>query len=142
MDEATQRKYSIKCKVKYHERWNNDGIRNALVKLVLLVPEDSDQRTLFLKAWLPAMSTQRVEVTGFIPNPKIDSPCRFLVRRADDRSDRHYLQIMSKGVADDIIAKLKEGDRLLIKIGSEADDEDADNSRESGGSFDLDTRAE
>lgn len=117
-DDPTERSYHLIAKSKFYRKTVNEEIKGHMKsyerELVLLVPVESDQRTSFLTAWLPDSASEHFELGAFIASP-IDSPCRLSIHRGpDDRSEKHYLFCMSKGV-EEIILKRPEGSTFHIK---------------------------
>lgn len=126
--EMTERRYVLKCKTKFFRKSVNENINGKQKsyerKLVLLIPQDNDQRTRFLMAWLPDTTQDYYEVSTFISRP-VDGPARMSVHRADDRSDRHYLFVMSVG-AEEVLAKLAEGSLINVEVMKGSEDSEAD----------------
>jgi hypothetical protein len=135
--ELTEKNYFLKCKIKIIKKSVQDHDRQYERTLVILVPEDTDQRTSFLRAWLPEDQGQHYELVGMIA-PPIDSPCRLSIHRGpDEKSERHYLFVMSKGVEDIILKYAKEGDTLKVQILPESEEEIVDQARDTDGDYDL-----
>ena len=127
--DLTQRRYTLRCKTKFFRKTVVDQLPNGQTRsyercLVFLVPEESDERTRFLRAWLPETSEEHFELAAHLGFP-VDSPSRLSIHRADGRCDRHYLMIMSKGV-EDVLVKLKEGAVLSVTTMKADEDSEAD----------------
>jgi hypothetical protein len=130
----TDRPYILMCNLKFYKKTVHDNGNTYERKLCLLVPEESDQRTAFLNAWLPETREEYFEINSEI-EPPIDSPCRLSIHRGgDDRSERHYLYVMSIGVEEDLVL-LPEGRRLKVKILAEDSEGVTDNVEADGGNF-------
>jgi hypothetical protein len=86
---------------------------------------------------LPEDQGQHYELVGMIA-PPIDSPCRLSIHRGpDEKSERHYLFVMSKGVEDIILKYAKEGETLKVQILPESQEEIVDQARDTDGDYDL-----
>lgn len=138
--DLTQRRYNLRCKTKFYRKTVNDQLPNGSFRtyertLVLLVIEESDERTRFLQAWLPETTDQHYELTANIAFP-VDSPARLSIHRADARCDRHYLLVMSKGV-EDILVKLREGLPLTLQTCRASEDTEADYAPETEYDFEV-----
>jgi len=135
--EPEQKIYVLKCKVKFVRKNVKDGPRQYERTLAILVPQESDERTKFFTAWLPELKSEHFELAGIISAP-IDSACRFSIHRGpDEKSEAHYLFVMSKGVEDVLIEAEMEGKTVYVEILPEGSDEEADNALEAGGDYDL-----
>lgn len=111
------RKYILKAKTKFFEKDVREELKSATLqykrKMVLLVPDESDQRTAFLTAWMPDSSSEYFELIAEVGAP-INAPVRLSVHRGfDEKCDRPYLFVMSKG-AEDIFVKFKEGITVTV----------------------------
>jgi len=129
INDPTQRRYNLKCTIKFFSTTVRDQMPSGVVKtyertLVFLIPQESDERTRFLSAWLPDTSDEYHEVTAFIAHP-VDAPVRLSVHRSDNRSNRHYLTVMSKG-AEDVLLKMREGQSISIQVLKASEDSEAD----------------
>ncbi len=118
-DDPTEREYHLIVKSKFYRKTVNETIQGHAKsyerELVLFVPEESDQRTRFFMAWLPDSGAEYFELGGYIASP-IDSPCRLSIHRGpDEKSERHYLFCMSKGV-EEIILTRPEGSTFRLTI--------------------------
>ena len=127
--DLTQRRYFLRCKTKFFHKTVVDELPGGKIKrydrtLVFLIPEESDERTRFLSAWLPETSEDHYELTGFINYP-VDAPSRLSIHRADSRNDRHYLLVMSKG-AEDVLLRVKEGSLIQLQVFKASEDQEAD----------------
>lgn len=149
VNDPTEKTCAIGCTTRFFDKNISEtvaGHTNRYVsKMAFLIPEGG-QREAFLSAWLPeVVSSWRpgqvdekvcYELAGYI-KPPIDSPCRFAIfRGGDGRCEKHYLMVMSTGVAE-IIRKMPEGVKLQVDIFPASGEEVADQSRESSGSYDL-----
>lgn len=133
----TDREYHLNCRVKFHRKYVHENGRSYERDLVILVPEDSDERTRFLSAWLPDSREEYFELAS-IMSPPIDSPCRLSVHRGpDDKSEKHYLFVMSKGVEEIILEHIKEGAIIPLKILPEGAEEILDHAVDSHGNYQL-----
>jgi hypothetical protein len=138
--DLTERKYHLKCKVKFFLKTIKEDVGRGVIKtyerkLVFLVPEESDQRTRFLMAWLPDTMGAAHELASFVSYP-VDSPCRLACMRADDRSDRHYLMVMTKGV-EDVMVRLREGSIINVETMAASDDSEADHAIQEVGTYEV-----
>ena len=118
-NDLTQRRYHLTCKTRFFKKTVVDNLPGGNVKryertLVFLIPQESDERSRFLSAWLPDTTKDYYEMSSFISSP-VDSPSRLSVHRADQRCEKHYLVVMSKGV-EDILIKMKEGTTLSVQV--------------------------
>ena len=133
--EPTDRKYIMNCRLRFYRKTvvDNQGVHGLIQterNLVMLVPDESDQRTQFLSAWLPDTQEEYFELAGYISMP-IDSPCRFSIHRGPDaQSERHYLFVMSKGVSD-ILERFTEGRVFSVTILPESEEDQADYAKDS-----------
>ena len=129
----TERSYVLKCKIEAFIKTITEKHASYQSQLVFLVPQESDQRTSFLSAWLPETSEEHFELAGIIP-PPIDSPCRFAIRRANGDCGQHHLVVMSTGVAKLLAAIAAKGKGaamgVTVKILPESDIEAADLSKD------------
>jgi hypothetical protein len=139
--DPTHKKYNFACELRFFNTNVNEKIKGTehqySRKLALLVPLESDQRTMFLNAWLPDTIGEYFEVPLFIKVP-VDSPCRVAIFRGpDQRSERHYLLVMTKGV-EDILVKLKEGARFNVQSLPASEEGEIDHAIDSdSGNYDL-----
>ncbi len=131
-DDLTERRYKLSCKTKFVEgKYKGTELRN-----VILIPQDSDQRTKFLTAWLPDTVGEHYEIASFISMP-VDSPCRLAICRGpDQRSERHYLFVMSKGVEEHLL-KMKEGSTIAVETLKASEEEETDHAVEDSGSYEV-----
>ena len=140
--DLTQKRYNLVCKVKFFRKAVTEEVNGKVLsverKMALLVPEESTQRTLFLNAWLPETQGEYFELAGMIAAP-VDSPCRFAIMRGpDEKSERHYLFVMSKGVEDILVKYAKEGQSLNVMTFKASEDGETDFAAdESDGNFHL-----
>lgn len=140
--DLTQKRYRLRVAVKFFRKTVNEEIGGKKIsrdrKMVLLIPQDSDQRTYFLNAWLPETQTEYFELAGFLSAP-VDSPCRFAIFRGpDEKSEKHYLFVMTKGVEDVIVKYVKEGTILNLETFKAAEDGETDHAIDvSEGNYDL-----
>lgn len=135
--EGTRREYHLKCRVKFVK--GSTEVRGKKVDrtMAILVPQESDERTFFLSAWLPETKEEHFELVGFIPYP-VDSNCRFSIHRAPDAySDRHYLFVMTKGVEETFVDARMEGREVLVRIYSEEVETAADKVRDSNHDYQV-----
>lgn len=129
-DDPTEKPYHLVCVLRFIQKSVNEVVGQSLRsqsyerKMCILIPDESDQRTDFMSAWLPDTSKEYYEIGAYIAYP-VDSPCRMSIHRADEKSDRHYLFVMTKGV-EDILVKLKEGSRISLKVMPASHDEEID----------------
>jgi hypothetical protein len=133
----TSRTYRLRVKVVLHRDYVKDLGRTFERTMALLVPQESDQRQMFLTAWLPDLDTEHHEVVGFLKSP-VDSPLRLSVHRRDKRYfETHYCFVMTKGV-EDVLVEHCEGKILDLDVYPETYDEVADAPiRDANGSYDL-----
>lgn len=129
--EPDERTFQLKCKVVVKEISVVDDDRKFTRRVVLLVPEDNDQRSMFLATWLPDTAEQHYELVGFVKSP-IDSPARLSVHRRNQRHDNHHLFMMSKGVEEIILENRLEGKFLDVTILPASMDEAADDMKDTG----------
>lgn len=127
--DLTQRRYHLSCKTRFYTKTVEDVLPGGVTKryertLVLLIPQESDERSRFLSAWLPETTQDYYEVSSFISSP-VDSPSRLSIHRADERCEKHYLVVMSKGV-EDILVRLREGTTINIQVLKASEDSEAD----------------
>ncbi len=137
--DPTQRKYVLRCKLKFFRKWVAEIVNGKDLgherKQVMLVPQEGGQQIAFFDAWLPHKVGDYFEVTGFIGS-SIDSPTRFAVCRSDAKCEKHYLHVMSTGVAD-VLRDRDEGSNFQVTINPANSDSEADDSLEAGGDYDL-----
>lgn len=131
-DDLTERRYKLTCKTKFvNGKYKGQAIRN-----VILIPQDNDQRTKFLMAWLPDITGEHYEIASFISMP-VDSPCRVAIRRGpDEMSERHYLFVMSKGVEEQLL-KMKEGSTIAVETYKASEESETDHAIGEEGSFEV-----
>lgn len=119
-NDPTYKKYHLSCKTKFHFKTVTEDIGRGVIssyarKLVLLVPQESDQRSRFLSAWCPDTKEEFYEVAAEVGAP-VHGPVRLSVHRGyDDKLDRPYLFVMSKGV-EEILLDFPEGRTLEVTI--------------------------
>lgn len=141
-EDLTERSYNLTCKLKFflktvQDPHTNDG-KPYERKLCLLVPQEADERTRFLMAWLPEVQSEYYELGAFISYP-VDSPCRLSIHRApDEKHDRHYLFVMTKGV-EDVLVRLKEDTIIRIKTLPASADSEIDHARDTD--LDIEVKA-
>jgi len=129
--------FYLRCKVKFFEKWVDDNGRRYFRKLVILIPDEGDERTRFLNRWLPETLEEHFEL-GVTIAPPIDSPCRVSVHRGpSEKSLYHHLFVMSKGVEDIILQYVKEGSYLNVTVLSEDNEEILDQAKDANGDYDL-----
>lgn len=113
VNDPTYRKYVLSCKTKFVTKNVSEEIKAGVVNqyqrhMVLLVPQESDQRTRFLSAWMPETMEEYFELVLDLGAP-IHGPTRASIHMGHDQwCDRPYLTIMSKGV-EEILLKFSEG---------------------------------
>lgn len=138
-DDLTERTYHLRCKTKFFKKSVHENIRGIDKHyertMVLLVPQESDERTKFLTAWLPETEGEYYEVSAFISMP-VDSPARLSVHRRDQKCTTHYLFVMSKGV-EDILLKFKEGTTINVQINPASQDAEADFAKDAEHNFEV-----
>lgn len=140
--DPNEREYVLSCVVEFVK--GSTTVRGLKMDrtMAILVPKDNDQREMFLRAWLPDVKEQTFEVVGYVPGV-VDSPCRFSVHRGPDKySERHYLFVMSKGVEETLVERVKAGETIVgVKIyGADADIEEeavADNTADGSGNYEV-----
>lgn len=140
--DPNQQQYVLSCVVQFVK--GSTTVRGLKMDRVMaiLVPKDNDQREMFLRAWLPDVKEQSYEVVGYVPGV-VDSPCRFSVHRGPDAySERHYLFVMSKGVEETLVERVKEGSTITgVKIYPADHDLDeeasADNTSDGSGNYEV-----
>ncbi len=141
IDDPTQRRYTLRCALRFYNTTIREQVGGKDLqysrKLAFLLPQESDERSRFLSAWLPDQIDEHFEIAGFI-RPPIDSPVRLSVFRGPDkRCERHYLMVMSKGV-EDILVRLREGSEILLTTFAAHEESEADHARDtSDGNYDL-----
>jgi|SRR5271155_2069428 len=131
-----KREYHLKCKIKFVK--GTTDVKGVKIDrtMAILIPDESDQRTYFLSAWLPEVKEERFELVGYIPYP-INSNLRMSIHRGpDEYCDTHYLFVMSKGVEEDFVTGKMEGKSIQLRVFGEDDEEQADIVRESEGNYD------
>jgi len=140
--DPTFKSYVMACKTKFVTKHINDEIKPGVFnqytrKMVLLVPEISDQRIRFLNAWMPDTIEEHHELAAEIGAP-IHGPVRLAVHRGFDKwCEKPYLLVMSKGT-EDILLKFSEGTTVIVKTLSADEEEAADFSRDvSDGNFEI-----
>lgn len=128
--DPTYKKYVLSCKTKFVTKNVNEKISSGTVaqyqrSMVLLVPEDSDQRVKFLNAWMPETIEEYFELAGDLGAP-IHGTVRLSVHMGHDQwCEKPYLTVMSKGV-EEVLLKFREGimvrlETLPANMESEAD---------------------
>lgn len=127
--DLTHRRYKLKCKLKFYQTTVTGDVSNKGKsyerRLALLIPQEGDERSRFLTAWLPEVEGEYYEMSGFIDHP-VDSPVRLSIHRRDKKSpESHYLFVMSKGV-EDILQRCREGQLLSVTTFSAAEEDEAD----------------
>jgi hypothetical protein len=111
--------YFLNCKTKFIKKNVSEDIGKGIVqqymrKLVILIPQESDQRTLFLKAWMPETREEFHEFAAELGAP-VHGPSRLSVHMGhDDKCDRPYLFVMSKGV-EDVLNSFPEDTLIKVK---------------------------
>lgn len=116
--DPTFKKYPMLCKTKFFRKEVSEDIGHGVKqqytrKLVILIPQESDMRTRFLNAWLPETTEEYHELAAEIGAP-IHAPCRLSIHRGhDEKCDRPYLFVWSKGV-EDILVKFAEGTTVSV----------------------------
>lgn len=141
-DDLTQKRYNLVCKLKFFKKSVTEQVAGKTLsvdrKMALLIPQESDQRTFFLNAWLPETMGEYFELAGMVGAP-VDSPCRFAIQRGpDEKSEKHYLFVMSKGVEDILVKYGKEGQTFKVTTFKAKEDGETDYAvDESDGNFHL-----
>lgn len=140
-NDPTFKKYFLNCKVKFFKKTITEDIGHGRItnyerNMVLLIPQESDECHRFYHAWVPSVVTQHYELAGIIGSP-INSPARFSVHMGhDERCDRPYLYLMSKGVEDIIAGMITEGRVLRVTTLPANEEDEADNAQDaSDGNF-------
>jgi hypothetical protein len=77
------------------------GTSNATAKMVFLIPQEGTSRDLFYAKWLPDIKGEAVELPAILPYP-VSGLARVALMRRDERSDEHYLFVMSRGAEEDL----------------------------------------
>lgn len=140
-NDPTYKKYNLTCTTKFFSKEIKEDIGKGVIqsyrrKLVLLVPETNDEFYRFASAWLPSDSKSHFELAAQLAAPA-HSPVRLSVHLGhDEKLDKPYLFVMSKGV-EDILVKYKEGLRLQVTTLPANEDDEADNVEASQGNFEV-----
>ena len=105
---AMERRYNLRCKVLVkdcsYEDEQSTGNTQTTEKLVFLIPEDNEQRTLFYMTWLPDMADECQELGASMGHPMY-STFRLALWRATPFVREIHLFVMSKG-AEEILKRL------------------------------------
>jgi hypothetical protein len=137
LPEPTERKYKIKGKVKFYRKNVVDHGRRYERVLAIIIPETSTEQMMFFNAWLPDTKEEYHELTGLIGSP-VNSACKLSIHRGpDEKSEKHYLFVMSKGVEEELIKYEQEGKTLELTILPESEEMVGDEAKDSSGDFDL-----
>jgi hypothetical protein len=113
LNDPTFRKYVLSCKTKFITKNVRDEVAPGKIlsyvrHMVLLIPQESDQRTLFLMAWMPETIEERSELMAEVGTP-VFRPVRLSLHRGSDGvCDRPYMIVMSKG-DEETLLKFPEG---------------------------------
>ncbi len=131
-NDPTYKKYVLTCTTRFYEK----VVEGKERKMVLLVPEENDEMHRFLNAWCPTTQGEKHELAAYIGAPA-HTPARCAVFMGhDEKCERPYLFVMSKGV-EDILVKYKEGLRLIVTTLPANEDSEADNTEASEGNFEV-----
>lgn len=139
--DPTYKQYKLKCTTKFFNKNIKEDIGKGVIqsykrKLVLLVPEHNDEFNRFARAWLPDDSKQYFELAAVLGGPA-HTPSRLSVHLGhDEKLDRPYLFVMSKG-AEDILIKYKEGTNLIVTTLPANEDAEADSVEANQGNFEV-----
>lgn len=141
-DALLERKYHLKCKLKFLVKdiqdWDGKQNVNRKRKLAMLIPQESDEMIRFLSAWLPDTRDEYFELASYISSP-INSPCRLAIKRGPDaQSQQHYLTVMSVGVEEVMTSHMKDGQMIQVTILPVSEESEADFARDvNGQNFDV-----
>ncbi len=120
---ACERRYNLTCIVLVKECSYEDeqskGNQVVTEKLVFLLPEDTQERTLFYNAWLPESIDEHQELGGMIGHP-VYSSLRLALWRATEYVRDIHLFVMSKG-AEEVLKNL-DGKKIALEILGEHED--------------------
>jgi hypothetical protein len=120
---ACERRYNLKCKVIAkdcsYEDEQSTGNSQVTEKLVFLLPQDNQERTLFYNAWLPEDAESHVELGVTMGHP-LYSTFRSALWRATPFVREIHLFVMTKG-AEEILKKL-DGQLVDVEILGEQED--------------------
>lgn len=139
--DGTFKKYHLKCKIKFFLKDVKEDIGKGITqsykrKLVLLVPDFNDEFSRFASAWLPDNPKTHFELAAQIGAPA-HLPARCSVHFGhDEKFDKPYLFMMSKGV-EDILVKYAEGTTIQVTTLPADQDSEADNTEADQGSYDV-----
>lgn len=137
LKDPTERQYKIKAKVKFIKKYVEDFGRSYQRVLAILIPETSTEQMMFLNAWLPTEKQEYFELAAFIASP-INSPCKLSIHKGpDEKSEKPYLFVMSKGIEEALIKYKCNGKVLDLTILPESEEMVADEATDSDGDFDL-----
>ncbi len=139
-NEPTNKRYHLSCTTKFFNKTITEEIgagktASYVNEMVFLIPREGDETMRFFNAWLPDQVGEAAEVAAHIVGP-VHSPCRLALKRGwDGVCERHYMVVMSKGVAEMIRSHTREGITLRVDTLGAHEDAEADFARESGGSY-------
>lgn len=123
LESEQRREYHLSCTVKVKDISYLSGLGNQLSsKVVLLEIEPNSQAMKFWDDWLPA-TVKRTEkdleelYANYEMIAEIGYPFHGHIRvasmRANDRSDKHHLMIMSQGAEE--IFKVRDNEKITVK---------------------------
>ncbi|NJM09373.1 MAG: hypothetical protein HC883_00275 [Bdellovibrionaceae bacterium] len=139
LKDPTEREYFLTCKTKFFRKSVTEEIKGHAKSydrtMVLLIPQESDERNRFLSAWLPDNIETYYEIAAYISYP-VDSPARLSVHHRDGKSPYHYLFVMSKGV-EDILLQVPEYSTVKVHVLPASHDSEADFARETDHDFEV-----
>ena len=138
--DPTYKKYYLNCKIKFFKKTVRETLPSGQTKsydrkLVLLVPQESDETIRFYNAWVPQTQKEHFEL-AVVMGSLINSFARVSVHLGhDEKCDRPYLFMMTYGV-EEIIHKFgKEGQILQVTTLPANEDAEADNAPDSNHNF-------
>ena len=140
-NDPSYKKYNLTTKIKFIRKSVREDIGGGKIqsyerKMVILIPQEGDETNRFYYAWVPSTQEEKYELAGVIGSP-VNSPCRFSVHMGhDEKSEKPYLFVMSKGV-EDIIVKMREGDLVRVTTLPANEDSEADYAQDAQGNFEA-----
>lgn len=133
-NDPTFRKYYLNCKVVFFRK----TVENVARTMALLVPQEGDETNRFYAAWVPTSQGEHYELAATIGTP-VNSPVRLSIHLGhDEKCDRPYLFVMSKGVEDIIVGHIPEGRVLRVTVLPANEEDQADFAQDaSDGNFEV-----
>lgn len=139
--DPSYKRYHLVCKTKFVTKNVRDEVRPGQFNqyqrvMVLLIPQEGDQRTRFLTAWMPQTREEYFELAGQLGHP-VSSPVRLSSHMGHDQwCEKPYLTVMSKGI-EEILLKCPEGIRIKLTTLPANADQEADDATDSGGNYNV-----